>query len=185
MTATPTMIEDPVLRQRYAFTRANDPDGAPVLLVDLEVDPGGGVTPHVHPALEERFRVVAGTPEFLAGRQWRRAAPGTEVVVPPGIRHAYRNRAQEPARIRCEARPPSSLQEFLEDVAALSRAGLITRHGLPRSPRALLHAALLVERHRALVTLGFPPLPPPFAQRLLFGPLARLGARRGLQSRPR
>src|SRR3954447_1514738 len=47
-----TLIEDPVLRQRYSFERRDD-----VLIVDVWVDPGGGVTPHVHPAMEEHFRV--------------------------------------------------------------------------------------------------------------------------------
>ena len=185
MTTMEAMIEDPVLRQRLAFERATDPDGGAVLHVDVEVDPGGGVTPHIHPAIEERFHVLAGNPRFLAGREWRTAAPGDVVVVPPGTRHAYRNDGPEPARMRCDVRPPSSLQEFLEDVAALSRAGMITRRGLPRRPRALLHAAVLAERHREMVTLLFPPLPPPRIQRLLFPPLARLAARRGIHSRPR
>jgi hypothetical protein len=100
------------------------------------------------------------------------------VVVPAGTRHAYRNRSHEVAHIVCEARPPSSLQEFLETTAALSRAGKITRHGLPRKPSVLLDAALLVERHRDMVVLLFPPMPPPFVQRLLIPPLARLAARR-------
>lgn len=173
------MIEDPVLRQRYSFDRTTDADGAEVLHVDAWVDPGGGVTPHVHPAMEERFHVVAGRADFLAGKQWHTAAAGEEVVVPPGVRHAYRNTGDEVAHVRCDARPPSSLQGFLEEVAQLSQAGLITRKGLPRRPSALLRAAVMAERHRDMVTLQFPPMPPPFLQRLLFPPLARLGRRRG------
>jgi quercetin dioxygenase-like cupin family protein len=172
------MVEDPVLRQRYSFQRSTDDDGE-VLHVDAWIDPGGGVTPHVHPAMEERFEVLEGTPSFLAGREWRTAAPGDEVVVPAGVRHAYRNDGDGVAHVRCLARPPSSLQAFLEDVAALSRRGMISRRGLPKRPSALLHAAVLAERHREMVELGFPPMPPRFVQRLLFPPLARLGRRRG------
>lgn len=172
------MVEDPVLRQRYSFQRSTDGDGE-VLHVDAWIDPGGGVTPHVHPAMEERFEVLEGTPSFLAGKQWRTAAPGDEVVVPAGVRHAYRNDGDEVAHVRCLARPPSSLQPFLEEVAELSRAGMISRRGLPKRPAALLRAAVLAERHREMVVLGFPPMPPRFVQRLLFPPLARLGRRRG------
>jgi quercetin dioxygenase-like cupin family protein len=172
------MVEDPVLRQRYSFQRSTDGDGE-VLHVDAWIDPGGGVTPHVHPAMEERFEVLEGTPSFLAGKRWRTAAPGDEVVVPAGVRHAYRNDGDEVAHVRCLARPPSSLQPFLEEVAELSRAGMISRHGLPKRPAALLRAAVLAERHREMVVLGFPPMPPRFVQRLLFPPLARLGRRRG------
>jgi len=172
------VIEDPVLRQRYSFTVTTDEDGGEVLHVDTWVDPGGGVTPHVHPAMEERFHVLAGRPSFLAGRKWSTAAPGDVVVVAPGVRHSYRNDGDEPAHIRCDVRPPSSLQAFLEQVAALSQAGRITRRGLPTSPGAALQLAQLVQRHRDMVTMGAP-APPPFLQRLLIPPLARLGARRG------
>jgi len=167
------MIEDPALRQRYSFSRSTDADGGEVLHVDTWIDPGGGVTPHVHPAMEERFHVLEGEASFLAGRQWRTAGPGEEVVVPAGVRHAYRNRGDTPAHVRCDVRPPSSLQAFLEEVAALSRAGLISRRGLPTRPRALVQAAALAERHREMVTLQFPPMPPRAVQRLLFPVLAR------------
>jgi len=175
---TERVIEDPVLRQRYSFTTSTDDDGSEVLHVDTWVDPGGGVTPHVHPAMEERFHVLAGRPSFLAGRRWSTAAPGDVVVVPPGVRHSYRNDGDEPAHIRCDVRPPSSLQPFLEEVAALSQAGRITRRGLPTSPGAVLQLAVLLERHRDMVGMGAP-APPPFLQRLLIPPLARLGRRRG------
>jgi quercetin dioxygenase-like cupin family protein len=173
------MIEDPVLRQRYQFSRSTDPDGGEVLHVEIWLDPGGGVTPHIHPALEERFHVLEGRPSFLFSRDWSTAAPGDEVVIPPGVRHAYRNDGDEVAHIRCDARPPSTLQQFLEEVAVMSQERLITRRGLPRHPRAILRAAVLAERHRDMAVLLFPPLPPPFLQRLLFPPLARLAARRG------
>jgi quercetin dioxygenase-like cupin family protein len=170
-------IHDPVLRQRYSFSTSTD-DRGEVLHVDTWVEPGGGVTPHLHPAMEERFHVLSGRPSFLAGRKWSTAAPGDEVVVPRGVRHSYRNDGDEPAHIRCDVRPPSSLQPFLEEVAALSQAGRITRRGLPTSPGAALQLALLVERHRDMVTMGAP-APPPCLQRLLIPPLARLARRRG------
>jgi quercetin dioxygenase-like cupin family protein len=116
------LVEDPVLRQRYRFERTTDPDGGEVLRVELWVDPGGGVTPHVHPTMEERFEVLSGQPRFLAGRSWRVAPPGETVVVPPGVRHAYRNGGDGVAHIVCEARPPQSLQQFLEEAAALNRS---------------------------------------------------------------
>jgi quercetin dioxygenase-like cupin family protein len=171
-------VEDPALRQRHSFSRSTDPDGGEVLHVESWVDPGGGVPPHVHPAMEERFHVLEGRPSFLAGKQWRDAAPGDEVVVPAGVRHAFRNRSDAPAHFRCDARPPSSLQEFLEETAALSRGGYLTRGGMIK-PRGLVRGATLAQRHREMVTLLFPPTPPVWLQRLLFPPLAAIGRRRG------
>jgi quercetin dioxygenase-like cupin family protein len=173
------VIEDPVLRQRLSFQQVRDDSGREVLEVDVGVDPGGGVTPHVHPLMEERFTVVEGECSFLSGRRWETARAGETVVVPAGTRHAYRNRSGAPARLLCRATPPQTLQEFLEQATAFGREGLTTRHALPKSPRALLKAALLIERHREMVTLGFPPLPPGPLQRVLFPPLARLARRLG------
>jgi quercetin dioxygenase-like cupin family protein len=172
------VIEDPVLRQRLSFTRSTDPDGGEVLHVETWVDPGGGVTPHVHPAMEERFEVLAGHPTFLAGLNWRGAAPGDTVVVPAGLRHAYRNRSEEVVHMVCHVRPPSTLQEFLEGAAALGRAGKLSRRALPKGPGALVEAAALAHAHREMVVLLFPPMPPPWLQRLLFPTLARLNERR-------
>jgi quercetin dioxygenase-like cupin family protein len=162
------MVHDPVLKQRLDFTRTTDPDGTEVLHVEIWVDPGGGVTPHVHPGMEERFEVLAGSPSFLSGRRWRTAAAGETVVVPPRTRHAYRNRGGETAHMVCHARPPSTLQEFLEEAAALSRAGKIaTRWALPTGFGALREALGMAERHREMAVLLFPPMPPRFVQRLL------------------
>jgi quercetin dioxygenase-like cupin family protein len=176
---TEQITVDPVLRQRLAFTTTHDDDGTQVLHVETWVDPGGGVTPHVHPAMEERFEVLEGEVTFLAGRDWTPYGAGQTAVVPPGTRHAYRNDAATTAHMVCHVTPPSTLQGFLEDAAALGRARLTTRSALPKSPRALMIAGLLVEANRDMVTLGFPPLPPAALQRLLMPPLAALARRRG------
>jgi quercetin dioxygenase-like cupin family protein len=176
------VIEDPALRQRFSFRTTVDDDGGEVLHVDAWVDPGGGVTPHIHPAIEERFEVLDGHPSFLAGRKWQQTAPGDIVVVPPGLRHSYRNTGDGVAHITCEVRPPSTLQPFLEDAAALSRAGKITRRGLPKGLDALLQAAVMVQAYRDMVVLLFPPLPPPSVQRVVMPLLARLGERRGYRA---
>jgi mannose-6-phosphate isomerase-like protein (cupin superfamily) len=171
------LVSDPVFRTRYRFTRTTDDDGTEVQHVEMWVDPGGGVTPHIHHSMEERFTVVEGRPEFLAGRRWQSADPGQTVVVPAGTRHAFRNRGDEVAHVRCEARPPSSLQEFLEQVAGLSRAGKLSRLGVPKLG-GVLDAIALAHHHREMVELLFPS-PPPALQRVLLPPLARIAARRG------
>jgi hypothetical protein len=87
--------------------------------------------------------VLAGQPTLLAGRAWSTASSGETVVLPAGTRHAYRNRSAETVHMVCHVRPPSSLQEFLEEVAALARDGEISRQGLPRNYGALPEAAAL------------------------------------------
>jgi quercetin dioxygenase-like cupin family protein len=144
-----SLIEDPVLRQRLGFRPADDGDA---LLVEMWVEPEGGVPPHVHPSMEERFEVISGEISFLSGRRWQTAKAGETVVVPAGTRHAYRNDGAEVAHGVCRATPPQSLQEFLEEAAAMARAGKLTRHGLPK-PGGVLQALRLALRHRKMVVM--------------------------------
>jgi quercetin dioxygenase-like cupin family protein len=144
------IVVDPVLRQRLAFRPAEDGDA---LLVEMWVEPGGGVPPHVHPAMEERFEVLEGELSFLSGRKWQSATAGEKVVVPAGTRHAYRNSGTEPAHGVCRASPPQSLEEFLTEAAAMAREGKLTRQGLPKTPGAVVQVLRLAIRHRKMVMM--------------------------------
>jgi mannose-6-phosphate isomerase-like protein (cupin superfamily) len=181
--ADPQIVEDPVLGHRLRFERTTDEHGAPAVLCEMWVDPGGGVPPHVHPRMEERFTVVEGRAEFLAGRRWVGADAGETVVVPAGTRHAYRNRGSVVAHVRCIATPPDpGLEGFLTDAAALSRAGRISKHGIPKGITGWLQGAVMIEAYGEMVEMGTPPLPPKPIQRLVLPPLARLAARRGYRA---
>lgn len=171
---TSELISDPGLGVRYRFTeRAGD------LEVEMWIDPGGGVTPHVHPTMTETFQVLGGRAQFLSGRKWLEGGPGESFEIVPGTRHAFRNKSEAEAHVRCLASPKESLQGFLEDAASIGRAGLLGPAALPKSPKALLQAAVLAEEHKEMCTLLFPPLPPPSIQRLVMPPLARMGRKRG------
>jgi quercetin dioxygenase-like cupin family protein len=175
MTRLDLPVDDPVFRMRSRFWRTGE-NGDAVQHIETELDDGGGVPPHIHPSMTERFTVLAGRMEFLSGRKWIEASEGESVTIEPGTRHAFRNRSGAAATFTCEARPPSTLEAFLTEAAAMSREGKITKLGLPK-PKGLLDAAVLVEKHKDMVTLLFPAPPKP-VQRAIFGPLARVAARR-------
>lgn len=167
---------DPVFRMRHRFWQDGD-----ALHVETVVDPGGGVTPHIHPAMHEHFVVHEGRCQFLAGRKWVERGEGEAIDVPPGTRHAFRNRGDVPTRIECTATPGDArLQRFLEDTAGLSRAGKLMRVGLPK-PNGLLEAAVLVDSYSEMVHFLFPAPPRP-VQKALFGPLARVARKRGIEA---
>jgi quercetin dioxygenase-like cupin family protein len=176
---TEHVVEDPVLRQRYVFRRAAAKDGAEVLEVEIWVEPGGGVVPHVHPTFEERFEVLEGEVTFWVNRKRLPTRAGETAVVPPGARHTYRNTSREPAHMVARATPSvADLQNFLEDAAALGRAGLYTRRALPKNLRGLLGLAVMAHHYRESTVVL---MPPPCLQRLVLGPFVRLGERRGFR----
>jgi quercetin dioxygenase-like cupin family protein len=157
------LVEDPVLKQRYEFRREGE-----TLVLEAWVEPGGGVTPHVHPAMEEHFRVLEGEIEFLSGRTWTKT---DNVVVPAGTRHAYRNPGTTTAHMVTEVTPPLELEEFLTDVAALAQRGRFNRRGMPTSLGAIPELARLAQRYRETVELETPLRP-------LIPLVARLGSSR-------
>lgn len=164
------LVHDPNRRQRYDFHPAGEN-----LLVDIWVEPGGDVPAHVHPSQEERWSVIEGRARFRVGGRKVMVGPGDELVAPPGVKHSFKNVGDGDARLRVEVRPALTLQEFLEEAARLARAGLYTRRGIPKGPRAMLELADLLERHRESTVVAFPP---PVVQRTLLFPLARRRRRR-------
>ena len=175
----PRSFVDPTLGHTLSFSEAEF-EGRPATRIEMLVRPGGGVPPHVHPVVEETFEVLEGQVEILEGRSWHEVGPGMSATARAGTRHAYRNRGDVEARVVGWATPPSAmLEQFLADAAELGAAGRLTRQGIPKTPTALLQAAVLSEHYREMVVLSTPPLPPFGLDRLLFPPLARLGRKRG------
>lgn len=173
------IIEDPVLRQKYIFRRVQADDGGEDLRLEMWVAPGGGVlVPHVHPTMDERFKVLSGEITFLLGRKRIPAYAGEEACAAKGVRHGYQNTGSEEAHVICEVRDPNDeqLRQFLEDSAILDRAGAFTMRGIPRSFKALLQGAVMLHHHRNMVRFSGPPI---WLQDLVLGPLAKMGERRG------
>jgi quercetin dioxygenase-like cupin family protein len=164
--------EDPIGRQRFAFEHGTDEHGTPMVVVECWVDPGGGVPPHIHPNQTEVFEVVEGEMTFTAGRGKRKVPAGESITVPPGTRHAYRNRSSAPVYMRCTATPALDLESFLTTTARLGREGHVRMLGplpAPGSLRGLRQVAALLRDHRENTLIL---MPPPLVQRLFLDPFA-------------
>ena len=106
----PETIRDPVSRVRMSF----EPRGED-LIVDVWLEPGGGLSAHLHSQQEERWSVVEGQAKVRLGSDTRvfTAADG-EVSVPPNTVHGFESDSDVDAHLRCEVIPGLRLQEFLE-----------------------------------------------------------------------
>ncbi|MDQ6810826.1 MAG: cupin domain-containing protein [Actinomycetota bacterium] len=164
------LVHDPVRRQRLAFSCEGD-----VLHTEVWADPGGDVPAHYHPAQEESFEVLSGWVRFIVGGNRIEGGTGTRVLAPAGVRHAFRNVGDVEAHLRVEVKPALGLQGFLEEAAALARAGAYTRRGMPTRPSAIPALADLMSRYADVTVMAFPPR---VLQRLLLAPLARMRRRR-------
>jgi hypothetical protein len=105
---------------------------------------------------------------FRVGRRTVVAGPGEVVEVAPRVVHGFANAGEQEARVRVEVRPALAMEGMLADVAAMARAGRMTRRGLPRNPLdlALLARTYDQEAHAPLLSVR--------AQRLLLAPIVFL-----------
>jgi len=138
--------------------------------VRIELAPGaGGPAEHVHPTIEERFEVVAGTPTFRIEGRERTLSPGRRLRVSPGTPHAFRNDADAPAVLRGRTVPESDrLGEVVATLFGLAQEGRTDERGRP----GLLQAAVMAETVEETYPAGVPrPLQEAFGS--LLGPVAR------------
>lgn len=74
-------------------------DGAALTIVEARVLPYSGPPLHVHQARDEIFEVLDGMFRFQCGDDVVDLAPGTTIVVPRGMPHAWVNLGARPARL--------------------------------------------------------------------------------------
>ena len=60
---------------------------------------GGGPPEHAHTDEDDSFYILEGELTFGVEAEEVVAGPGTFVLVPPGVRHSFANRGDEPVRM--------------------------------------------------------------------------------------
>jgi mannose-6-phosphate isomerase-like protein (cupin superfamily) len=67
----------------------------------IEIAPGRELDAHVHADEDDAFYILAGEMTFFFGDEDEEAVapPGTFVLVPPGVRHGFRNPGPGPVRM--------------------------------------------------------------------------------------
>lgn len=107
--------------ERIVFLRtAEDTDGALLEMDDFWPRADHQTPEHLHPAMEERWEVIAGKVRFEIDDVPRTAEVGDTVVASPGTPHSARNVGPEPAHLRIQMRPALRWQEFVERLFALA-----------------------------------------------------------------
>jgi mannose-6-phosphate isomerase-like protein (cupin superfamily) len=171
------VIENPISGERITFRKtAADTDGE-VLAFDLDLRPDGNVPGmHVHPNQEERFEIVEGTMRFRTRGRKVIAKPGDVVVVPPHVRHKFKNGGDEEAHVRVEVRPALRMEELFETSVDLAKEGHTNSKGMPKP----LDLALFMQEFKDEVT---GPFLPGWLQRTVLAPLAWIARKRGYGAR--
>jgi quercetin dioxygenase-like cupin family protein len=103
-----------VVGDTYTVLFSGEQTAGRFAMLDMLIPPGGGPPPHRHD-FEESFRVLAGSIEVqLRGLPPRRLEAGDSVNIPANAAHAFRNTADEEARLLCTV-APAGLERFFAE----------------------------------------------------------------------
>jgi mannose-6-phosphate isomerase-like protein (cupin superfamily) len=139
----PRRIYNPVQRDAATFLETSEETGGARTLAELDIAPGGKVTPHYHLTYSERFRVLEGHLTVEIDGVRHELEPGDEAAAGPRSLHAWSNPGEERSVAHIELRPGSpGFEKALRIAYGLAADGLVLKTGVPRNP---LHAALLLE----------------------------------------
>ncbi|HEV2124970.1 MAG TPA: cupin domain-containing protein [Chloroflexota bacterium] len=112
-------------------------------LIEVELAPGGGTTPHYHKTYAEHFEVLQGSLAVTVNGLTRTLGPGEKAAVPKNTLHNFRNPTEEPTTFLVELRPGSSgFERALKVGYGLARDGMTSDKGVPKN---LSYMALLME----------------------------------------
>lgn len=171
MIRTGQTIENPVTGERLVFMKTSADTNGEYVLFECFVKPNGSVAAaHVHPHQQERFQIMEGSVTFKLRGQELPTAPGDRILVPPGMKHQFRNSGETEARFACEVRPALGFESLIETMFCLAQDGKTNRKGMPNP----LRLAVIARAHFDTVRLPFPPA---WMQRIglaLGAPLGRL-----------
>src|SRR5688572_32365589 len=92
-------------------------------LLELQIQPGGGVDPHFHKRHSDSFYVLEGEVEFHVGDDVVHGTPGTYVLAPPDVVHWFRNVSDEPVRM-LNLHTPGGFAQYRRELAELRAQGI-------------------------------------------------------------
>jgi quercetin dioxygenase-like cupin family protein len=160
-------IDNPVTGERATYIETSHETGSARSVIDVQVEPGGGVPTHRHAGHDELIEVLEGEIEVTIDGARRRFAAGERVVIERGMVHAWRNPVPDRRlRFRGMMTPGHpGFESVLRVLFGLARDGEVRRNGIPKR---LSDVGLLIDLDPSLAA----------GMLRLIAPLARWSARR-------
>ena len=172
-------IYNPIQKDYATFLETSGESGGEHSLIEVEVAPGGGTTPHYHLTYAEHFEVISGALEVMIGGETRTLTAGEKSVAPKNTLHNFHNATDRSTTFLVEFRPGhGGFEKALRVAYGLASDGLSNSKGLPKN---LYHTALLFEWGDGRMPGLFGVLEPMF--RLLAKRARRKGIDRELEAR--
>jgi mannose-6-phosphate isomerase-like protein (cupin superfamily) len=116
-------LVNPLTGERIAFRKtAAETAGRLLEMDDFWTRRGHRAFEHVHPQMQERWEILAGSAAFRIDGVERIARPGEVVVAPAGVPHLAWNPTDERVALRIQMSPALRWEAFIERLFALAAA---------------------------------------------------------------
>jgi mannose-6-phosphate isomerase-like protein (cupin superfamily) len=163
---------NPQYKDYATFLKTSEETDGEYTLIEFEVGPGGGNTPHYHKTYDEHFEVLEGTLEVLVGEGTLILRAGEKAVAHKNVLHRFHNPTGDPTRFLVEFRPGvPGFEKALKVGYGLASDGRTLSDGTPKNP---YYTALLLEWSEVRVPGFFTVIEP------LMRLLARRARRKGI-----
>jgi quercetin dioxygenase-like cupin family protein len=163
------VFENPLIKDKVTVLKTTSETNGQYLLVEVELQPGGGNDMHYHTTFNEEFTAVEGMLGIDVGNKKLRLQPGDQAIAPVNQLHRFYNPGKEVIRFHVKIFPPKD--NFLKGLSigyGLASDGLTSKKGIPKK---FAHLALLLD----LTDTRLPGL------LSLLNPVIKRGARRARQ----
>lgn len=136
-------VENPIIGDVVTFAETSEQTAGARTLLEIELSPGGGNTPHYHKTYAEHFRALTGRVIVEVDGVEQELVEGEEASAPAGTLHCFRNRSPDRAVFEVELRPGhEGFEKSLRVGYALAADGRTNKKAMPKNP---MHAAVLLE----------------------------------------
>jgi quercetin dioxygenase-like cupin family protein len=171
------MYENKVTGEKGVVLRGDEDGQGQSGLANLIAAPGAAVVgEHVHPHIEERFRVVSGELSVRVGGIEKTLVAGEEATAAPGVAHDWWNAGKDEASVLVEVSPPDTrFVDMLATLWGLANAGKTNSKGMPNP----LQLALIGREFEDVIQFTKPPR---IVQQVMFALLAPIGRWRGYRA---
>lgn len=138
-------IIDNLRGEKIIFRRTATDTNGQFIELDIVLEAGAGENEHLHPALAEKFEVVAGIVRFKVGGYSFTAIAGEKFTIPANEWHSFENVGAKDARLRVVIEPAGKVESLYKTLFALAHSGEVNPDtGMPN----VWQMAVLLDEYR-------------------------------------
>lgn len=127
-------IYNPVQKDAVIFLKTSEETQGELTLVEVELAPHGGNSPHYHTAFSEQFEVLEGELNVQLGKENHVLKAGQKATAQPHVIHRFYSTSDQPTRFQVELRPGSSdFENALRIAYGLADSGETFKDGTPKN----------------------------------------------------